>query len=120
MTKYKVNDVVLGLVTGITEYGIFVSLDEYYSGLIHISEISDNFVRDVNNFVKIGETIKARIIEVDDNECHLKLSIKNMNYRINHKKRTLIQETGSGFQILGDNLDNWIKEANLRLKNEKN
>ena len=52
MGKYKVNDIVEGLVTGITEYGIFVSLDEYYSGLIHISEISDNFVRDINNFVK--------------------------------------------------------------------
>ncbi len=120
MGKYKVNDIVEGLVTGITEYGIFVSLDEYYSGLIHISEISDNFVRDINNFVKIGETIKVKIIDVDDNECHVKLSIKNINYRINKKKRTLIEETGSGFQILEDNLPKWIEDATDTLKNEKN
>ena len=110
MGKYKVNDVVEGLVTGITEYGIFVSLDEYYSGLIHISEISDDFVRDINHYVKVGETIKVRIIEVDDSECHVKLSIKNLNYRINRKKRTKIEETGTGFQILEDNLENWINE----------
>ena len=120
MGKYKVNDIVEGLVTGITEYGIFVSLDEYYSGLIHISEISDNFVRDINNYVKIGETIKVKIIEVDNDECHVKLSIKNINYRINKKKRTLIEETGSGFKILEDHLDNWIDMSIDDLKNEKN
>lgn len=110
MSKYKVDDVVEGLVTGITEYGIFVSLDEYYSGLIHISKISDDFVRDINHFVKVGETIKVRILEVDDSECHVKLSIKDLNYRISRKKRTPIKETGSGFQILEDNLPNWINE----------
>ncbi len=120
MAKYAKGDIVEGLVTGITEYGIFISLDEYYSGLIHISEISDNFVRDINSFVKIGETIKVKILEVDHNECHVKLSIKNINYRINKKKRTLIEETGSGFEILEDNLENWINKANLRIKNEKN
>jgi predicted RNA-binding protein with RPS1 domain len=119
MTKYKQDDIVEGLVTGITEYGIFVSLDEYYSGLIHISEISDNYVRDINNFVKVGETIKVKILEVDDNECHVKLSIKNINYRINKRKRSLIEETGSGFKILEDNLDNWINDAILKVKSEK-
>ena len=66
MSKYEVGNIVTGNVTGIEKYGIFVSLDEYYSGLIHISEISDNFVRDVNDYVKYGDTIKAKIIEVDD------------------------------------------------------
>ena len=51
MSKYFKNEVVEGCVTGIEKYGIFVTLDEYYSGLIHISEISDNFVRDINKFV---------------------------------------------------------------------
>ncbi len=117
MGKYKKDDVVEGLVTGITEYGIFVSLDEYYSGLIHISEISDDFVRDVNHFVKVGETIKVRILEVDDSECHVKLSIKNLNYRISRKKRTPIKEMGSGFKILEDMLPTWIKEKQESEKN---
>ena len=45
MLKYDKGKIVTGQVTGIEKYGIFVSLDEFYSGLIHISEISDGFVR---------------------------------------------------------------------------
>ena len=111
MGKYKKNEVVEGLVTGIEQYGIFVSLDEYYSGLIHISEISDGYVKDVNNFVNVGETIKVRVLEADDDSFHVKLSIKNLNYRFNHNK-SKIMETGSGFDILSKHLPEWIDEKN--------
>ena len=109
MEKYKKNEVVEGLVTGIEQYGIFVSLDEYYSGLIHISEISDGYVRDINNFVNIGETIRVRVLDCDDDTFHVKLSIKNLNYRINRNK-SKINETGSGFEILKNNLNKWIED----------
>ena len=58
--KYKKNEIVKGCVTGIEKYGAFISLDEYYSGLIHISEISNGFVSDIHNFLEIGETIYIR------------------------------------------------------------
>ena len=113
MEKYKKNEVVEGLVTGIEQYGIFVSLDEYYSGLIHISEISDDFVRDINNYVNIGETIKVRVIESDDDSFHVKLSIKKLNYRINYNKSKIL-ETGSGFEVLKNHLPAWIKEKDKK------
>ena len=91
MSKYFKNEVVEGCVTGIEKYGIFVTLDEYYSGLIHISEISDNFVRDINKFVNIGETIKVKVLDTDDETFHVKLSIKNLDYRLNKKRETYIQ-----------------------------
>ncbi len=111
MAKYKEGEVVEGLVTGIEQYGIFISLDEYYSGLVHISEISDGFVKDVNTFVNIGETIKVRVLECDDDTFHVKLSIKNLNYRINRNKSKII-ETGSGFEVLKEQLPIWINEKN--------
>ena len=49
MNQYKKGEIVTGCVTGIEKYGIFVSLDDYYSGLIHISEISDFFVKNPIN-----------------------------------------------------------------------
>ena len=82
MSKYEEGKIVVGCVTGIENYGIFVSLNEYYSGLIHISEITDGFVSNINYFVKIGETIKVRVLEVDDDSFQVKLSIKNLDYRI--------------------------------------
>ena len=88
MAEYKVGNIVKGTVSGIETYGAFINFDEYYSGLIHISEISNNFVRNVNDYVNIGETIRVKIIDTDHENCQLKLSIKDINYRINNKRRT--------------------------------
>lgn len=115
---YKVNSIVTGCVTGIEKYGIFVNLDSYYSGLIHISEISNSFVRNINDYVTIGETIKVKILEIDDEQSHLKLSIKGIDYRILRKNRSKIIETATGFSSLKINLPKWIeaKEKEFFLK----
>jgi len=111
MTQYKVGKIVKGNITGIEKYGIFVGLDNFYSGLIHISEISNDFVRNTSYYGEVGETIYAKVLEVDENTNHVKLSIKDINYRNNRKsKKSKIKETGSGFGILFENLDGWIEE----------
>lgn len=111
--NYKIGNIVNGCVTGIEKYGIFVSLDGYYSGLVHISEVSESFVRNLNDYVKIGETIKVKIIDVSEYNYHVKLSIKGFNYRITNKKRKLIQETPHGFNTLKIKLKEWIEEKNI-------
>ena len=94
MNQYKKGEIVTGCVTGIEKYGIFVSLDEYYSGLIHISEISDFFVKNPSDYVYVGETIKALVIDDSDlDSYHVKLSIKNIDYKFTKKKRKKIIET---------------------------
>ena len=110
MIKYEKGKIVTGYVTGIEKYGIFVSLDDYYTGLIHISEISSNFVRNVASYVNIGETIRMKVIEVDEKSHHIKLSIKNFDYRVNRKRKTKIKETENGFNTLSQKLSNWIEE----------
>ena len=79
MEKYKKGDIVKGTITGIEKYGAFIKIDEEYSGLIHISEISEFFVKDINDYVTLGETIKVQIIEIDEKNKQLKISIKNIN-----------------------------------------
>mgnify|MGYP000053723277 CR=1 len=112
MTKYVKGKIVEGIVTGIESYGIFVSLDEYYNGLIHISEISHGYVKDIHDYVNIGDTIYVEIIGVDDEECHLNLSIKNINFkRKEQKKRQKIMETNLGFKTLSYKLPLWIDES---------
>lgn len=117
--KYEKGNIVTGCVTGIEKYGIFVSLDNYYSGLIHISEISESFVRNINDYVNIGETINVKILDVNDNDFHLKLSIKDIDYRINKKRRTNIVEVGSGFGVLRDRLDDWISVKEKEILSKK-
>ncbi len=110
LKNYKVGDIIKTQVTGITKYGIFVSVDPWYDGLIHISEISQRFVKDINEYVKLGEIIYCRILEVDDTNFKLKLSIKDINYK-NTVDEGSLQETRKGFLPLKENLDIWINEA---------
>lgn len=118
MGKYYKDEIIEGCVTGIEKYGIFVSLDEYYSGLIHISEITDSFVKDVNNFVNVGETIRVRVLDSDDDTFHVKLSIKDLNYRIEKRKNSYIPETEHGFNTLEIQLRNWIEEKKIEKKDK--
>lgn len=117
--KYQIGNIVTGCVTGIEKYGIFVELDNYYSGLIHISEISDSFVRNINDYVTIGETIKVKILDFNRNDFHVKLSIKNIDYRITRRKRTKIIETTNGFSSLKEKLDFWMKKKTDEILNKQ-
>ena len=107
MADFKINDEVTGIVTGIESYGIFVNVDDY-SGLIHISEISENFVRNVGDFAIVGDKIKVKIIEIDEAEKHLKLSLKSLNEEKKKSKKEKIVETSKGFQSLEDSLEEWV------------
>lgn len=112
MVKYKEGKIIKGTVTGIESYGIFVSCDEFYSGLIHISEISHGFVKNINDFVKIGDIISVQILGSDDELGQLKLSIKNIDYKMAKKsKKRKIVETTTGFTTLSKLLPSWIEES---------
>ena len=112
MTKYQEGKIIKGTVTGIEPYGIFVSCDDFYSGLIHISEISHGFVKNINDFVKIGDIIFVKVLGSDEDLGQLKLSIKNVDYKMKSKsKKRKIKETNSGFTTLYKNLSFWIEES---------
>jgi len=72
MKELEIGSILTGKVTGIENYGIFVNIDDKYTGLIHISEVSDRFVSDLNHYVEIGEEIRVRVIEFDENKKQLK------------------------------------------------
>jgi small subunit ribosomal protein S1 len=75
-SELKVGDKVEGVVTGVIDFGAFVNVDGI-EGLIHISEISWERVDDPRNYVKVGETVKAKIIAIDKDR--LSLSLKQMS-----------------------------------------
>ena len=112
---HKIGDVVKGKVTGIEDYGFFLLLDDGYVGLVHISEMSEKFVKNVFDYVQLGEYIIATVIGVDDEKKNLKLSIKNLNYRIEDKKEL---EDQNGFSPLRDRLPGWISDYEKRVTSE--
>ena len=73
--QIEVGAIVEGKVTGITKFGAFVALEGGKSGLVHISEIANSYVSDVNEYLKIGQTVKVKVIAIDDTG-RINLSIK--------------------------------------------
>ena len=108
MEDLKVGSVVKGEVTGIESYGIFVKLNEKYSGLVHISEISEKFVKDINKYADIGEVIYVEIKEIDNRSNRCILSVKDLNYRIDENSK--VKESVRGFSPLKQHLPQWIEE----------
>ncbi len=109
MKVYKKGDIISCTVTGIEKYGAFVKIDEEHSGLIHISQISPFFVKNVNEYFSIGENIMAEVLEDSKNNNKVKLGYKSINGINKNKKRPSIKETFSGFKTLKKMLDMWIE-----------
>lgn len=113
---YKKGDIVKCRISGFKDYGIFVSVDDEYNGLIHISEISELFVRNVEDYGEINEIVYAKIIEVDEKSKQLKLSIKNINYKIDGED---VQDAEkNGFLPLKKQLNVWINDKVKEIKNQ--
>lgn len=61
----EVGSVVEGTVTGITNFGAFVELPEGKTGLIHISEVADEYVRDVHDFLQEDQKVQVKVLSID-------------------------------------------------------
>ncbi len=126
MTKqYRVGQFVKVKVTGIQPYGAFVKTHDDREGLIHISEIMNDYVHNVNQFLTKGQIVKAKIIGIEDNG-KMSLTLKENDYfkvKEHKKKRRSIlekiEETERyGFQSLQEMMPIWIQEAKDRMNNE--
>lgn len=76
VAKYNLGDVVEGEVTGVVDFGVFIKMEEGFEGLIHISEIDWSLVENPRDHFKVGDKIKAKIIEIKDDK--VSLSIKSL------------------------------------------
>jgi len=110
--KYPVGTVITGVVTNITDFGLFVEVEEGIEGLVHVSEISRKKIKSPAELFKEGVTIEAKVIHVSADERRLGLSIKQLKEEEERKKpkefRTSGPETGSN---LGDLLRAKIEDA---------
>lgn len=110
-----VGEVVEGTVTGITNFGAFVQLAKGKTGLVHISEISDDYVEKVSDYLKKNEKVKVKVLSVNK-DGKISLSIRQAKPkttnpeevdwgRIDEKQKHLSFE---------DKLSNFMKESNER------
>ncbi len=76
ISKFKIGDIVDGVVQKVVPYGAFIRIGEGLNGLIHISELSDKLVKNPEDIVKVGQEVKVKILSISSTERHLGLSLK--------------------------------------------
>lgn len=114
INDYKVGMTVYGKITGIKPYGAFVGFDNDVTGLIHISEISNRFVRNIGSFVNVGDYCLLKVIDIDKEHKQLRLSFKALSQNtMKHLKKVKFEGMPNnikGFGSLNDAMPKWIKE----------
>ena len=78
--RYKAGDVVNGTVTKITNFGVFVGLEDGLEGLLHISELSEDMVENAEDVVKVGDKVEVKVLRVDTDERKIGLSKKRVGW----------------------------------------
>lgn len=112
---YKKNDIIKCTVCGVENYGLFIKTDDGYTGLIHISEISSDFVKNVTDYANVGEVIKCIVLDANNDEKQLKLSIKEINFKDGYQREE-ISKLNSGFDTLKEKLPVWLNEKLEEIK----
>lgn len=77
---YRLGDVIKGKVARVAGYGAFVELDNDIDGLVHISQISEERVENIKDFLNEGDEVSARVIKIDKEERRIGLSVKAADY----------------------------------------
>ncbi|MEH7086060.1 S1 domain-containing post-transcriptional regulator GSP13 [Neobacillus drentensis] len=123
--KIETGSILTGKVTGIQPYGAFVALDDNTQGLVHISEVTHGYVKDINEHLKVGDEIKVKVLSVDEGAGKIGLSIRATEEAPvqqaapkakKPRKRPVAPiipevEGQQGFNTLKDKLQEWIDQS---------
>ena len=88
--KYEVGQLITGTVYAVKPYALFLSFSDGATGLLHISEISDSFIRDIERYGTVGDQIKVKIVSIDKANGFLRLSLKKVPQE--RRKKVLLRE----------------------------
>ncbi len=117
-TPHAIGEILKGKVTRLVSYGAFLEFPNGLNGLLHISEVSERFVRDIHSFLTVGDEISVRIIAIDPVNNYMKLSLKNMPSDFPStakapakRKRIPIPESQVDFTRLKEMLPQWIAQT---------
>ncbi|MFH0804321.1 MAG: S1 RNA-binding domain-containing protein [Candidatus Zambryskibacteria bacterium] len=97
--KYSLGDELMGEVTGIVDFGIFIKIEEGLEGLVHISEIDWGLVDDPRRFAKVGDKIKVKVIEIKDGKISLSIKALRENPWTDASKKYKKDDIVSGVVI---------------------
>ena len=123
--KYEVGNLVIGTVINVKPYALFLEFEDGVAGLLHISEISDSYIRDIEKFGTKGDQMKVLIVGVDENNGFLRVSYKKVPHEEAFSTHTngvrkVPSANKEDFDQLAEKLPGWIEETLEKAKKDEN
>ncbi|SDY99935.1 S1 domain-containing RNA-binding protein [Tindallia californiensis] len=119
----QVGKIIEGTVAGITNFGAFIDLGEGKTGLVHISEVADDYVKDIREFIKDKQKVKVKVLSIND-DGKISLSIRQAQEK---KKSTAPTELDwsspsktSQTESLEDKISKFMKDSEEKMQGNKN
>lgn len=122
----QVGTITTGKITGIQPYGAFIALNENTQGLVHISEITHGYVKDINDHLKVGDEVKVKVLSIDEQAGKIGLSIRATQeapvqvdaIQVKKPRKRPVsnpiqneEDASQGFNTLKDKLQEWIDQS---------
>ena len=106
---YKIGDIITVQITEIEHYGFFFKTSSNYKGLVHISEVSEKYIYDINDFLKIGQKVEIEVLNCDEKKKQIEGSYKKANLDDESQTKEIF-DTVSQFEILEEKIPKMVKE----------
>ena len=119
-SSLQVGQVLDGKVVKIKPFGAIVSLGDKTQGLVHISQISEGFIQDINDVIAVGDLVKTKVLTIDEEGRKITLSMKAAGCEVSpvqSQKPTAFVEKESrkpSEMSFDEKLKDWIKQSNER------
>ena len=122
--KYEVGQLVIGRVESVKPYALFLTFDEDIKGLLHISEISNAYIRDIEKFGVVGDEMKVKILSIDEHNGFMRVSLKQVPEEEkftthSNDKRHIPEVDHEAFKDLEERLPGWIQDTLAKAKEEE-
>lgn len=121
---FKVGDILIGKVNQVRPYALFLTFENGKNGLLHISELSDNYIRDIEKYGSVGDEIKVKVLSIDPNNGFLRVSYKAIpdSEKYNSHDESahhFAQFDEADFRDLEAKLPDWIEATLQHIKEEE-
>ncbi|MFA6675598.1 MAG: S1 RNA-binding domain-containing protein [Bacilli bacterium] len=121
--SYNIGDLIIGEITSVKPYALFLTFEDGGQGLLHISEISNAYIRDIEKFGTKGDKMKVKVIAIDTDNGFLRLSLKQVpseetyNTHSNNNRQAPQVDEGD-FAPLEKKLPQWKAETLEKIQGE--
>ena len=123
--EIQVGDILIGKVNQVRPYALFLSFEGGATGLLHISELSDQYIRDIETFGTIGDEIKVKVLSIDPNNGFLRVSYKALPVEERYSSHDASKKVTPAFDVadfkdIEEMLPTWIENTLKEIKGNKN